>query len=46
MVFADRGRGFVQVVAAGIADTGMDFLDVGFRFFPVVAELMIAAHDP
>jgi hypothetical protein len=24
----------------------MDFLDVGFRFFPVVAELMFAAHDP
>lgn len=46
MVLAERGRGFVQVVASSIADTGMDKLDVGFRFFPVVAELLFAAHGP
>ena len=31
MVVADRGRGFVQVVTADIADAGMDTLDAGFR---------------
>ena len=44
MVLADRGRGFVQVVASGIADMGMDFLDFGFCLFPVVAELLFSAH--
>ena len=34
---ADRGRGFVQVVTADIADAGMDALNAGFRL-PVVAE--------
>jgi len=44
VVFADRGRGLVQVVAPGVADAGMDALDVGFRLLPVVAELGLAAH--
>jgi len=46
VVLADRGRGFVQVIASGIADTGMNFLDSGFGLFPVVAELFFAAHRP
>ena len=37
MVLADSGRGLVQVVAAGVADTGMDTLDASFRPSPVVA---------
>src|SRR5690606_29472495 len=46
VVLADGSRGFVQIVAAGVADTGVDFLDFGFRLFPVVAELLFAAHGP
>lgn len=34
----------MQVVAAGVADVGMDALDVGFRLLQVVAELGFAAH--
>jgi hypothetical protein len=34
----------VQVVAAGIADAGMDLLDAGFRLLPVVAEPGLATH--
>src|SRR5690554_5837088 len=44
VVLADRGRGLVQVVAAGVADTGVNALDAGFRLLPVVAELRFAAH--
>ena len=44
VVLADRGRGLVQVVAAGIADAGMDALDFGFRLRPVLAELLLTAH--
>src|SRR5690606_38618487 len=44
VVLADRGRGLVQVVAAGVADPEMDTLDAGFRLLPVVAELRFAAH--
>jgi hypothetical protein len=40
VVLADHGRGFVQVVAAA----GMLFLGFGWRFFPVIAELLFAAH--
>jgi hypothetical protein len=29
VVLADRGRGLVQVVAAGVADAGIDALDAG-----------------
>lgn len=36
VVLADRGRGFMQVVAAGVADAGMDALDFGFCLLPVV----------
>jgi len=34
----------MQEVAAGIADTGMDTLDTGFRFLPVLTELGFSAH--
>jgi len=44
VVLADRGRGLVQEVAAGIADAGMDALDAGFCLLPVAAELRLAAH--
>lgn len=44
VVLADRGRGFVQVVAAAVADAGVDTLDAGFRLLPVVAEPGLAAH--
>ncbi len=36
MVLADRG--LVWVVAAGIADPGVNLLDFGFGLFPVVRE--------
>lgn len=44
VVVADGGRDFVQVVEAGIRDSGVDALDAGSRPFPVVAELRLAAH--
>ncbi len=44
VVLADRGRGLVQEVAAGVADAGMDTLDSGFRLLPVVAEFGLAAQ--
>lgn len=44
VVLADRGRGLVQEVAAGIADAGMDALDAGFGLLPIVAVLRFAAH--
>ena len=46
MVLADRGRGFVQEIAAGVGDFGVDFLNLSFRFFPVVAELLFVCHAP
>ena len=46
VVFADGRRSFMQVVAAGCADAGMDFLDAISGLFPVVAELRLAAHGP
>ena len=44
MVLADRGRGFVQIVAAGVADTVMHALGAGFGLLPVIAELSLTAH--
>src|SRR5690606_19382819 len=44
VVLADRGRGLVQEVAAGVADPEMNALDAGFRLLPVAAELLLAAH--
>ena len=44
VVLADRGRGLVQVVAAGITDAGVDTLEAGFRLLPVAAELDLAAQ--
>tara|TARA_R110001583_G_scaffold28481_2_gene101011 strand:+ start:8035 stop:8805 length:771 start_codon:yes stop_codon:yes gene_type:complete len=38
VVLADRGRGLVQEVAAGVADMGMNTLDAGFCLLPVAAE--------
>src|SRR5450631_4210804 len=46
VVLADRGRGLVQEVAPGIADSGMDGLYSPFRLVPVAAELHLAAHGP
>src|SRR5690625_4528330 len=42
VVLADRGRGVVQEVAAGVADTGGNALDSGFRLLPVGAEVDFA----
>ena len=44
VVLADRGRGLVQVVAAGITDAGMHALDFGLGLLPVVAEFGLTAH--
>ena len=44
VVLADRCRALVQVVAAGVADTGVNAPDSGFRLLPVVAEFGFAAH--
>ena len=44
VVLADRRCGFVQEVFSGVGDTRMNFLNFGFRFFPVVAEFNLAAH--
>ena len=46
MVLADRGRGLVQEIAAHVGDAGVDLLDAGLGFFPVVAELHFARHGP
>ncbi len=46
MVLADRRCGFVQEVFPGIRNADVNLLDFGFRFFPVVAELDLAAHAP
>ncbi|MEN3374618.1 hypothetical protein [Dechloromonas sp. ZS-1] len=42
----DRGNGFAQEVAAGVADASVNTLDAGFRLLPVVAEFDLAAHRP
>ena len=43
---ADRGRGFVQEIAAGVSDLCMDFLDFCLGFFPVMAEFLLVRHAP
>ncbi len=44
LVFADFCRCFVQEVFAGVADSGVDFLNSPFGFVPVFAELFLSAH--
>jgi hypothetical protein len=44
VVFADRGRGLVQEIAAGVGDAGVDTLDACFRLLPVAAELDLAGE--
>ena len=46
MVLADGGRGFVQEIASGISDLGVDFLDFCLGFFPVMAEWLFVRHAP
>ena len=46
MVFADRRRGLVQEVFAGVTDTRVGFLNFPFGFVPVFAELDFTAHAP
>ena len=46
VVLADGARGLVQVVASGVADTGMDSLDASLGLLPVVAELHLVAQRP
>lgn len=41
VVLADGGRSLVQVVAAGVADAGVNPLDAGFRPRPVVADFTL-----
>jgi len=45
VVFTDGGRGLVQEVAPGIADTGVDGLNSPFGLLPVLAEFDFAAHS-
>src|SRR5690554_3883742 len=44
VVLADRGGSLVQVVAPGIGDVSLAFLDAGLGLLPVVAELGLATH--
>src|SRR5690554_2621362 len=44
VVLADRGGSLVQVVAPGIGDVSLAFLDAGLGLLPVVAELDLATH--
>ncbi len=44
VVLADHGGNLVQIVAPGIGDASLDFLDAGLGFLPVAAELCPAAH--
>ena len=46
MVLAERGRRLVQEITAGIGDLHVNFLNVGFGFFPVAAELLFVRHAP
>lgn len=46
VVLADGTRGLVQVVASGVADSGMNALDAGLGPFPIAAEFHFAAQDP
>jgi hypothetical protein len=45
VVFVDRGRGFVQEIAGGVADAGMDMLDSGFRRLPVLLNFRLRLKD-
>lgn len=36
----------MQEIAADMGDAGMEHLDFGLGFLPVVAELRLARHDP
>jgi hypothetical protein len=45
VVFADGGRSLVQVIPAGVGNTDVDALDLGFSLFPVVRKLFLAAHS-
>ena len=46
VVFADRSRGFVQEVFAGVCNIAVNSLNLPFGFAPVAAELDFAAHAP
>ena len=46
MVLADRGRGFVQEIAAGVGDLRVDFLDFSLGFLPIIAEFLLVRHAP
>jgi len=46
VAFADRRCGFVQEILPGISYIAVNLLNFGFRLFPVVAELDLAAHAP
>ncbi|AKX60015.1 hypothetical protein AKN88_08800 [Thiopseudomonas alkaliphila] len=44
VILANDTRGFVQVIAAGVASAGMSFLDTSFPLIPVAADFLLAAH--
>ena len=46
VVLADRCAGLVQEVFAGVGDLAVNFLNLGFFLFPVVAEFDFAGHAP
>ena len=44
VVFADRGRGLMEVVMPDASDPGVQTLNTAFSLGPVVAELDLAAQ--
>ncbi len=44
MVLADRGTGLMQEIFSGIRYRGVKLLNLGFRLFPVIAELDFTTH--
>ena len=46
MVLADRCCSLVQEIFSGVSDAGVNFLDFGFRLFPVTTELRLTTHAP
>ncbi|MNO00151.1 hypothetical protein D3C81_2199730 [compost metagenome] len=46
VVLADRRRGLVQEVFAGVGDGFVNFLNFALLLFPVAAEFDLAGHAP
>ncbi len=44
VVFADHGRGLVQIIPASVGDADVDTNDSRLRLLPVPAELLLSTH--